>query len=84
MLLQDKKAKLRWQCRRGMLELDLIFARFLEARIDCMTESELMSFEKFLNHSDPDLYAWLMGYEVPEDKECVDFAAFIGLHANLQ
>ena len=33
--------RLRWRCRRGMLENDLILARFLEGRGEAITEAEL-------------------------------------------
>lgn len=83
MISSQKKAKLTWQCRRGMLELDLIFQRFLTERVDKLTDSQVDAFERFLNHPDPDLYAWLMGYDEPINKECADFVAFIRLDNNL-
>ena len=77
MISPQQKAKLTWQCRRGMLELDLIFGRFLSERFDTLTDDQVSSFERLLNHQDPDLYAWLMGYDEPLDKESADFVAFI-------
>ena len=77
MISEDRKAKLKWHCRRGMLELDLIFARFFNESIDLMTSHQVDSFEKLLQHPDPDLYAWLMGYEEPEDHDCAQIIAFI-------
>lgn len=60
---------MRWRCRRGMLELDLILGDFVDRRLDSLEKEELQAFEKLLNSTDPDLYAWLMGYAQPEDKE---------------
>ncbi|MDP3561475.1 MAG: succinate dehydrogenase assembly factor 2 [Legionellaceae bacterium] len=77
MLSEQKKSKLKWHCRRGMLELDLIFGRFLERRLNSMTEADYDGFERFLSHSDPDLYAWLMGYDVPSDLESKQFVTLI-------
>ncbi len=72
MNLEHRKAKIRWQSRRGMLELDVILDRFLQARLELMSTTELDVFESVLNNPDPDLYAWLMGYESPSNKEFVD------------
>ncbi len=69
MLSVQKKSKLSWRCRRGMLELDLLFDRFLSKKLDLITDDEYSRLELFLSHPDPDLYAWLMGYEVPPDDE---------------
>ncbi|MDA9271860.1 succinate dehydrogenase assembly factor 2 [bacterium] len=80
MITPQKKAKLTWNCRRGMLELDLIFGRFLTQQLDHLSDDQVASFELLLNYPDPDLFAWLMGYEEPTDKECADIVAFIQLH----
>ena len=71
------KAKIRRRCRRGMLELDLILGRFLETHLDSMTSQQLDQFEAFLMSTDPDLYAWCMGYESPINKEFVDVVRLI-------
>ena len=75
-------AELRWSCRRGMLELDLIFERFLHQHVDSLTEEQIVAFEALLNYPDPDLFAWLMGYEDPAQNEVVEIVAFIRLHDN--
>lgn len=80
MISTQRKAKINWHCRRGMLELDLIFNRFLKQSLDIMSEEQLTVFENLLSYPDPDLYAWLMGYEHPETTELMDCVAFIRLH----
>ena len=82
MLTPQKKAKLAWHCRRGMLELDLIFQRFFTAQIDHLTVQQIDAFEHLLTAQDPDLYAWLMGYEAPVDEELRGIVAFIQHHDN--
>lgn len=76
MLSPQKKAKLTWHCRRGMLELDLILQRFLVQGLDRLSDEQIVSFEQLLTAEDPDLYACLMGYQEP-DKELKDIVAFI-------
>ena len=56
------KTKLNWQCRRGMLELDVILQPFLEKYFDTLSETQQLRFAELLNEADPDLYSWLMGY----------------------
>ena len=74
-----RKAKLKWQCRRGMLELDLILLSFLERHVDSMSETQIDSFDKLLHCTDPELFAWLMGHEQPEAQEFKDIVEFIKL-----
>ncbi len=83
MISPERKAKINWQCRRGMLELDVIFQRFLKQSLDQLTLSQVLAFEALLNCPDPDLYAWLMGYEEPTDKELQGIVSFIRLHDNI-
>jgi len=54
--------KLKWQCRRGMLELDVILLPFLEQHFNDLPQAEQKSFVDLLKHADPDIYTWIMGY----------------------
>ena len=47
--------RLRWHCRRGLLELDLVLERFLERRGDHLQGEQLASFKTLLNYADNDL-----------------------------
>lgn len=58
-----RKAKLTWQCRRGMLELDLLLNQFLNRQLDELSEEQISQFEVLLQQPDPVLYSWLMGSE---------------------
>jgi len=40
---------LRWRCRRGLLENDLILARFLEARGATMNVDEIVALDRLLD-----------------------------------
>ena len=61
--------QLRWQCRRGMLELDLIFEAFLDEHYEQLDESEQRDFIELLNYADQDLQQWLLGKSSPADKK---------------
>ena len=53
--------KLRWHCRRGMKELDVLLERYLEEEY-CGSPPELQeAFHRLLQAPDPEIYAWCMG-----------------------
>jgi len=54
-------ARLRWRCRRGMLENDLILTRFLDAEADTLSDNDLGALEKLLDLSDNQLWDILAG-----------------------
>ena len=84
MISAQRKAKLTWHCRRGMLELDLILQRFNDHHLDSLSDTQLASFEQLLTAQDPDLYAWFMGYESPVDEELREIVAFILSHVYIR
>jgi antitoxin CptB len=59
--------RLRWRCRRGMLENDLILARFLDARGEAISEPELAGLDRLLDLSDNQLWDLLSGQKEPDD-----------------
>lgn len=59
--------RLRWRCRRGVLENDLILARFLDARGEGITADEIAALERLLELSDNELWDLLSGRQEPED-----------------
>lgn len=54
-------ARLRWLCRRGMKELDILLERFCRDHLDQLDDAGLTDFESLLQLEDPDLYAVLIG-----------------------
>ena len=60
-------ARLRWQCRRGMLELDLVLGAYLDTRYAQAPEAEKRRFVALLAVDDPTLNAWFFGRETPAD-----------------
>ena len=61
--------RLRWQCRRGMLELDLLLTGFLETGYQDLDEREKRAFTRLLGYQDQILHDWLMGQAVAADRE---------------
>lgn len=77
MIDSARRAKLTWQCRRGMLELDLILNPFVHNHLDLLNEAQLQTFEAMLNQADPVLYSWLMDSSDPDNKEMFDLVELV-------
>lgn len=52
--------KLKWHCRRGMKELDVLLLQYLEQNYDKASKKDQQAFENLLKLSDNDLYALLI------------------------
>ncbi len=57
----DGEAQLRWRCRRGMKELDVLLAAWLDGCWPQADESRRRDFAWLLEQPDPDLADWLIG-----------------------
>ena len=55
--------KLRWRCRRGMQELDVLMLRYLDQRYPAASEPERAVFLRLLDTEDDKLWHWMMGHE---------------------
>lgn len=68
--------RLRWRCRRGLLELDIVLGRFIEhyAELD-QRQREL--FDALLDLPDTQLWDMICGRAVPEQAEHVALLARI-------
>ena len=53
-------SELRWQCRRGMLELDLLLNGFLETQYSQLDATQRENFVTLLSYPDQTLYELLM------------------------
>lgn len=58
-------SKLRWQCRRGMRELDVLLISYLEAQYEQAGAGEKAAFRAFLELSDPEMMGYLLRNEAP-------------------
>jgi antitoxin CptB len=60
--------KIRWNCRRGMLELDKILISFFDVNYADLPEKRQIQFEELLSKTDQNLYDWLvLGVNLPVD-----------------
>lgn len=58
-----------WQCRRGMLELDLLLNNFINKAVDQLNQQEKKSFEQLLSYPDQTLLDLLLANTVSSDDE---------------
>lgn len=61
--------RLRWQCRRGLLELDALFMPFFEHGYADLDATGRAAFQRLLSEQDPVLSDWFMGRAEPPDAE---------------
>lgn len=67
-MLEQPLEKIRWRSHRGMLELDLLLLPFVDHVYCTLSDKDKKLYIKLLSASDPELYAWLLGHESPENK----------------
>ena len=73
--VDDSIARLRWRCRRGTREMDLLLLRFLERQYPHLDAREQSLFGALLDETDPDLYAWITRQSEPSNP---DYLPIIG------
>lgn len=82
-IISDKELKnterLRWQCRRGMLELDMLLEGFLDQRYAMLSPRLQRHFHQLLEFPDPIIHAWCVGGENPDDEEFSELLGAIRL-----
>ena len=57
--------RIRWRCRRGLLELDLVLKGFLERRFDHLDAEQQRLFNELLDEPDNDLLDLALGRREP-------------------
>jgi antitoxin CptB len=74
-------SKLKWACRRGMLELDVLLGNFLDEAYLSLSPEDKKHFEELLSYPDPELFAFLLGSETPDDPDMASITTMIRQHA---
>jgi antitoxin CptB len=72
------KDRLRWRCRRGLLELDIVLARFVERHYDALADSQRAAFIALLDAPDNDLWDMISGRKSatePAQRELLELLA---------
>lgn len=61
--------RVRWRARRGLLELDIVLGRFIEAHYAQLDETEQLAFEALLDMPDNPLWDMIAGKQDAEHAE---------------
>lgn len=69
MFTPEEQARIKWACRRGMLELDVVIMPFYEECFESLSEQEQKDFVALLECDDPDLFNWVMQHGRSEDEK---------------
>ena len=72
-----ERARLLWQCRRGMAELDALLSNFVDHHHAHLDAEARQAFERLLKTPDPLLLEYLMGRVVPSDPALAELARAI-------
>ena len=73
--------RLRWACRRGMLELDVLLGNFLEEAYAKLSPIDQAQFVNLLNCEDQEIFMWLTAKEVASDPQIASIVEKIRHHA---
>ncbi len=67
-----EKGRLRWHCRRGLLELDVIFERFLKRDFDSLTPAQSAQLANLVMEDDYEVWNMITGRkEYPAQYEAI-------------
>lgn len=64
----SKLSQLKWRCRRGVKELDLILNTYLEQYYENADDKEQLAFKNLLELEDPLLFDLLLGNSLSQNK----------------
>jgi antitoxin CptB len=65
--MAEELGRLRWRCRRGMKELDILLTRYIDERFCTASPQEQEAFRGLLEIQDPVIYAYCLGQERPPE-----------------
>ena len=66
LLDERERERIRWRCRRGLLENDLLLARYFERHGAEMTRRDARALTALMDLSDPDLLEILLHRREPD------------------
>ena len=61
--------RMEWRCRRGMLELDLMFTRFVSQHLPQLNDAQIAALDKLLDLPDNELWNLVSLLEASQDIE---------------
>ncbi len=77
MIGEVEMRRLRWRCRRGLLENDLVLQRFLERHGEQLDARQLGALNRLLALPDTDLWDIISGRAEVVERELQDMVAML-------
>ena len=65
--------KTKWKCRRGLRELDLLFRKYSEDKLDSLSQEDFELFNSILDMEDQPLYDFIFKNESLNSPEKENF-----------
>ncbi|MEC5397106.1 FAD assembly factor SdhE [Uliginosibacterium sp. H1] len=75
--MYELRERVKWRSRRGLLELDLFFTRFINERLEGLDEAQLENLLDLLTADDHDLWAMVNGSRECEVERWRDMVALL-------
>ncbi len=69
MFTEEDIRRIAWQCRRGMLELDVLLEPFAKEAFPSLSFDDQQRFVKLLDCEDQDMFVWFMERDQPSDPD---------------
>ncbi len=69
---EDRVKKLRWQARRGMKELDVLFEAFFAKQAELLADGGWPQLEELLVQEDNVLFDWISGRDLPSNPDVLN------------
>ena len=61
--------RVRWHCRRGLLELDIVLNRFLDRHFETLAPQKRAALNRLLDYPDNELWDLVSGKKPPPDAD---------------
>lgn len=68
-MTEQEGRRIRWRCRRGLLELDCVLLPFYEQHFHALDHKDQQAFVHLLDQADNDILAWLQKRESPAEND---------------
>lgn len=65
----NTRKALKWRCRRGMQEMDILLLRYLDEYYDEASKPLQLAFASLLEQQDDVLWDWLSGRSQPQHQD---------------
>ncbi len=66
--LIQELGRLRWACRRGIRELDVLLTRYVDEHFERAPPAEQAAFRELLTQQNAVIYAYCLGQAAPPDE----------------